>query len=1474
MRRVPSRVGLLVAAGLLVAVTGGPALAQSGRIVGWGDNSFGQATPGAVASGWWHSLVAKGDGTVIAWGRNDFGQATVPAGLSGVTKLAAGLIHSLALKNDGTVVQWGSNTQPVPVGLSGVVAIGAGENISLALKSDGTVVQWGNNVQPAPTGLSNVVAVSTGGYHHLALKSDGTVVAWGMNNQGQTDVPAGLGGVIAVAAGEFHSLALKGDGTVVGWGRPIDSSDTGSQVPAGLAGVRAISAGYGFSLALKNDGTMVAWGYNYVGQSTVPSGLSGVVAVSAAWTHSLALKSDGTLVAWGDNAYGQTTVPAGLNTSVRDVVAASAGGFHSLALRGDGTVVAWGDNSSGQTNIPFGLSGVVALAGGGYHSLALKSDGTVASWGANDLGQATVPENLTGVVAVSTGYGHNLALLGDGTVVAWGWNAFGQTTVPADLSNVVAVTGGSAHSLALKGDGTVVAWGNNSYGQSTVPASLSGVTAVAAGGYHSVALKSDGTVVAWGMDSNGQATVPAGLSGVVAVAAGLSHNLALKDDGTVVAWGIPSYGYVPAGLSGVVAVAAGNGHNLALQQVQEVSYDDGTKDDQWWIAQAYKVGVMFTKDDLPYCSNRLQKARLYVDAGSTGQQLKMFFLDSSFTEVAPSIFTPGLQTGWNDIDVSSLGLVFDGDFLIAVQWVQPDGSGPNVFLGYDLSSPANLSHSYEYNLGKWGGTGWHSPPEPSAGYSGIWMIRAVVEEAGKCLLSVTKTGTGSGTVSSSPSGIACGNSCSAGFSQGDSVELTATPDKGMYFGGWSGACTGTGKCVVKMDSAKSVTATFMPVTMPVTFVLDLSSSAPQKDPVPLSWSPPGSNCPPIRCAAQWCGCGVFNSGTVVTVAVPPGTGLVFLGWDGACRGTSLTCDVTMEAYTWVSAMFGTAKYTLSVTKSGTGTGTVESNPGGISCGADCLEEFDANTVVTLRAKSEVGTTFSGWSGACTGTDVCVVTMDSAKSVTATLDRVIPVIQTPGDITAVSPSASNVVVTYSVSATDPVDGTVPVTCNPASGSYFVLGATSVNCTATNSSGNSASATFHVIVTTDAGGSGGGTVPSEGGTVQTQDGSVAIAVPAGAVPPGTYISIAETGTSYELTSNLGNGTAVFGVVIQPEGTQFATPVTITFSWDDANNDGVIDGTNIKEANVIITKDNVAVTGRCKDEPGPIESTGIMCSAADNYFKFQVTGLSVFALMFVDDLGPLSTNVTALPSPVPVNSAVTLSALVDDTSRGGTRIFSAEYSIDGSAYYLPMDALDGVFDTVQEQVVATLPAFSEPAVHVVCVRGWDAMRNEQGPDECIFLPVYDPTAGFVTGGGWIISPPGAYVPTPQLTGKATFGFVSKYLKGAKVPTGQTQFDFQVGDLNFHSSSYDWLVVAGARAQYKGTGTVNGVGPYKFILTAIDAEVNKNDSFTVDRFRIKIWTEGASGVQNVVYDNALGIDADAGTTPISGGSIIVHAK
>jgi hypothetical protein len=76
-------------------------------------------------------------------------------------------------------------------------------------------------------------------------------------------------------------------------------------------------------------------------------------------------------------------------------------------------------------------------------------------------------------------------------------------------------------------------------------------------------------------------------------------------------------------------------------------------------------------------------------------------------------------------------------------------------------------------------------------------------------LDVSKDGTGTGSVSSSPAGIDCGTTCSHAYDDGTVVTLTATPDTGSDFTGWTGAgCTGTGDCQVTMSQARQVTATF------------------------------------------------------------------------------------------------------------------------------------------------------------------------------------------------------------------------------------------------------------------------------------------------------------------------------------------------------------------------------------------------------------------------------------------------------------------------------------------------------------------------------------------------------------------------------------------------------------------------------------------------------------------------------------------
>lgn len=461
--------------------------------------------------------------------------------------------------------------------------------------------------------------------------------------------------------------------------------------------------------------------------------------------------------------------------------------------------------------------------------------------------------------------------------------------------------------------------------------------------------------------------------------------------------------------------------------------------------------------------------------------------------------------------------------------------------------------------------------------------------------------------------------------------------------------------------------------------------------------------------------------------------------------------------------------------------------------------------------------------------------------------------------------------------------------------------------------------------------------------------------------------------------------------------------------------------------------------------------------------------------DDEGPVTSNVVADPNPASVNTAIVLTANVDDTTTGGFEIDSAEYSLDGGITWSPMTAQDGTFDAVSEDATVTFNAPAIVGIYDLCVRGTDVYDNT-GPQECILFVVYDPEGGFVTGGGWIDSPPGAYMPnsgstvvvtpddvgvswftndtrydgyatfvegpgTPPLgvgslemgttasqdkaqlfnydhigtyladidtltyatyrhssstnppgqypainievdyvgdgssyttlvweplyaygqsnlavdtwqtwdtmapsqtgfeggwwstkdipgvcsfncfvswdtivqdnpnakvkngfgvnvgsgwndvftgavdaltlsvsgdavtydfepvapsdpVGKATFGFVSKYKKGAETPEGNTEFVFHAADINFHSTSYDWLVVTGSDyAKFKGSGTINGeVAPngdaYKFKLWAGDGEA--------DTFRIKIWWE-ENDTEHVIYDN--GMDQ-----PIAGGNIVVH--
>ncbi len=296
--------------------------------------------------------------------------------------------------------------------------------------------------------------------------------------------------------------------------------------------------------------------------------------------------------------------------------------------------------------------------------------------------------------------------------------------------------------------------------------------------------------------------------------------------------------------------------------------------------------------------------------------------------------------------------------------------------------------------------------------------------------SLTITATGTGTVTSNPAGINCPTTCVATFAGNSVVTLTATPGTGQSFTGFGANCTSTSAttCTITLSANQTVTATFAATTNETLTITKGGTGTGT-----VTSNPAGINCG-ATCFAN------FASGTQITLTAAPATGSTFTGWGaGPCEGTG-TCTLTITAATTVVANFAatTNNFTLTVTKAGTGTGNVTSNPAGINCGATCSGSFASGTQITLTAAPATGSTFTGWGAPCSGTGTCIVTITAAATVTATFTA----------------TTTNFTLTVAKSGT----GTGTVTSNPAG----------INCGAT-CSGSFASGTPITLTAAPASGS---------------------------------------------------------------------------------------------------------------------------------------------------------------------------------------------------------------------------------------------------------------------------------------------------------------------------------------------------------------------------------------------------------------------
>ena len=752
------------------------------------------------------------------------------------------------------------------------------------------------------------------------------------------------------------------------------------------------------------------------------------------------IPATGVAWAWGSNQNGElgigTTDGVGYPSPVQsivlgqraDVLAVAAGyswrprgggiGSYSLALMQDGSVLQWG---GGTTDVSVtGISNAKAIAAQGHRqsaALVLKTDGTV--WYASSSGSSQY-QAVIGAVAIAAGSHHNLALKSDGTVWAWGDNDAAQlgndssgqcsadepdsdsTLHPCgnvavrDLDDAAAIAAGDRHSLAVKSDGTVWAWGDNDgnllgtgvtetcYGSfpcTPYPAQVSGltgVTAVAAGSGFSLALKSDGTVWAWGENRSGQLGISttasssrpvqvSGLNGVTVLATSGDHSLALRSDGTLWSWGRNVTSPVRmAAFGGVVAIAAGPSHDLAVEVPPPAAPPSGSDlvhngsfeetQGTWirpWLFRADEAGAA-VRDGTTYAGGAYS-ARIDVlasdDRGYTvqlRQENKPLVAGRTYTirfwakASAARPIEVRLQKA-----VSPYTTYFNSSVDLTTSWRE--------YVFRHAATVGDTNAAISFNLAQVIGK--------------VWLDDVVLADLP--LLIVSRAGAGSGTVTSAPTGISCGADCAETYPIGTTVTLTAAPDANSAFAGWGGACTNvTGTCTVAMGETKSVTATFAP-----RFALTVAKAGDGGGTV--TSMPAGIGCG-SDCAEA------YPSGTAVTLNVAPQAESLFAGWAGACSGTG-ACTVTVDAAKSVTATFSLKRYALAVAKAGTGGGLVTSSPAGIDCGATCSASFASGTAVTLAVGPAAGSSFAGWSGACSGTGGCTVTMTAAKSVTATFN---------------------------------------------------------------------------------------------------------------------------------------------------------------------------------------------------------------------------------------------------------------------------------------------------------------------------------------------------------------------------------------------------------------------------------------------------------------------------------------------------------
>lgn len=614
----------------------------------------------------------------------------------------------------------------------------------------------------------------------------------------------------------------------------------------------------------------------------------------------------------------------------------------------------------------------------------------------------------------------------------------------------------------------------------------------------------------------------------------------------------------------------------------------------------------------------------------------------------------------------------------------------------------------------------------------------------------------------------------------------------------------------------------------------------------------GGNCSPIECSPP--AGSTFPSGTTtVTCAAATGDPCTFrvtvTGNDAQAPTIICPADVTTEA-----PPSGTARVDYP-------------EP----------ETADNCSTVTVNCTPASGSLFPTGTTAvsCTATDASNNSATCSFNVIVNPSQVNCILTCGPDITrSAAGNSCSAAVNYSQPTTTGTCGNVE--CTPASGSTFPVGETVVTCTGADGATCSFSVTVvetvpptitacatNKIIAADS--ECMAVMPDLTGEVVASDNCSSVTV-FQTPPADELIGVGDTVVTIRVIDDSGNEAICSATVRVTESTPpiISCPANIT-TVDNAPgacgaiiNPGMASATdNCGVGSIVGTRsDNAAL-----DALYPVGTTVIIWRATDLSGNFSICEQTVTVTNpnpAVTITGPASGSLFQINAQVPFRSTFT-------DNLGDTH--TAQWMFDAISASATV-----VEPTATTAGTANLNfAIATPGVYLIQLKVVDDCGNVTIADTVSGQPaiivVFDPEGEFVTGGGWITSPAGALVADPSRTGRANFGFNAKYHNGESTPRGETEFRF--GNFNFHSISYEWLVIEGPKLQFKGSGKVNNSGDYGFLLTAIDGNVSGGGG--TDKFRIKIWDKNNNNA--VVYDNQMNApDTATPTTVLGGGNIVIH--